>query len=136
MKAIVYTKYGSPDVLHLEEVEKTIPKADEILIKIHAVSLNAYDWRHVRADPFLIRLMGAGLLSPKHKILGADIAGTVEAVGKNVKQFQPDDEVFGEGSYGGFGEFTCVNENRFILKPPNINFEEAAALVPVCYWLN
>ncbi len=127
MKAIVYSKFGSPDVLKLEEVEKPIPRANEILVKVHAVSANAYDWRHLRADPFLIRLMGAGLIRPKHKILGADIAGEVEAVGSNVKQFQPGDEVFGEGSYGGFAEYVCVDENRFVQKPANLSFEEAAA---------
>jgi len=128
MKAIVYTKFGSPDVLQLTEVEKPIPKDNEILIKVHAASVNAYDWRHLRADPFLIRLMGAGLLKPKHRILGADIAGQVEAVGSNVNQFQPRDEVFGEGSYGGFAEYVCVDENRFVLKPANLTFEEAAAV--------
>ena len=128
MKAIVYTKFGSPDVLQLKEVEKPKPKDNEILIKVHAASVNAYDWRHLRADPFLIRLMGAGLLKPKHRILGADIAGQVESVGSNVKQFQPGDEVFGEGSYGGFAEYVCVDENRFVPKPANLTFEEAAAV--------
>jgi NADPH:quinone reductase-like Zn-dependent oxidoreductase len=97
------------------------------LIKVHAASANAYDWRHLRADPFLIRLMGAGLLKPKHKILGADMAGRVEAVGGDVKQFQPGDEVFGDGGYGGFAEYACVDENRFVLKPAALTFEEAAA---------
>ncbi len=128
MKAIVYTRFGPPDVLHLREVEKPVPGENEILVKVHAASANAYDWRHVKADPFLIRIMGAGLLRPKHKILGADIAGKVEALGSNVKQFQPGDEVFGEGSYGGFAEYVCVNENRFVLKPATLSFEEAAAV--------
>jgi NADPH:quinone reductase-like Zn-dependent oxidoreductase len=128
MKAMVYTKFGPPDVLQLKEVEKPIPKDSEILIKVHAASANAYDWRHLRADPFFIRLMGAGLLKPKHKILGADIAGQVEAVGSNAKQFQPGDEVFGDGGYGGFAEYVCVDENRFVLKPANLTFEEAAAV--------
>ena len=128
MKAMVYTKFGPPDVLRLQEVEKPIPKDNEILIKVHAASANAYDWRHLRADPFLIRIMGAGLLKPKHRILGADMAGRVEAVGGNVKQFQPGDEVFGDGGYGGFAEYACVDENRFVLKPPDLTFEEAAAV--------
>jgi NADPH:quinone reductase-like Zn-dependent oxidoreductase len=128
MKAIVYTKFGPPDVLQLREVEKPVPKEDEILIRVRAASVNAYDWRHLRADPFLIRFMGAGLLRPKHKILGADVAGQVEAVGKNVKQFQPGDEVFGEGGYGGFAEHVCVDEKRFVLKPAFLAFEEAAAM--------
>jgi NADPH:quinone reductase-like Zn-dependent oxidoreductase len=128
MKAMVYTKFGPPDVLQLREVEKPFPKDNELLIKVHAASANAYDWRHLRADPFLIRLMGAGLLKPKHKILGADIAGLVESVGANVKQFQPGDEVFGDGGYGGFAEYACVDENRFVLKPADLTFEEAAAV--------
>ena len=128
MKAIVYTKFGPPDVLRLQEVEKPVPKDNEILIKVHAASVNAYDWRHLRADPFLSRLMGAGLLRPKHKILGADMAGRVEAVGGNVKQFQPGDEVFGDGGYGGFAEYACADENRFVLKPADLTFEEAAAV--------
>jgi NADPH:quinone reductase-like Zn-dependent oxidoreductase len=128
MKAMVYTKFGPPDVLQLREVEKPCPKDNEILIKVHAASANAYDWRHLRADPFLIRLMGAGLLKPKHKILGADMAGQVEAVGVNVKQFRPGDEVFGDGGYGGFAEYACVDENRFVLKPADLTFEEAAAV--------
>src|SRR4030042_3859061 len=113
MKAIVYTKFGPPDVLRLQEVEKPLPKDNEILIKVQAASANAYDWHHLRADPFLIRLMGAGFLKPKHKILGADIAGQVEAVGANVKQFQPGDEVFGDGGYGGFVEYDCAGEKKF-----------------------
>ena len=96
MKAIVYTKYGSPDVLQLKEVEKPAPKDDEVLVKIHAASVNAYDWHLLTADIFLVRLMGGGLLKPKNTIPGADIAGRVEAVGRNVKQFQPGDEVFGD----------------------------------------
>ena len=96
MKAIVYTQYGSPDVLQLKEVEKPTPKDDEVLIKVHAASVNESDWHFLSADMFLIRLMGGGLLKPKNTILGADIAGRVEAVGRNVKQFQPGDEVFGD----------------------------------------
>ena len=128
MKAMVYTKFGPPDVLQLQEVEKPIPKDNEILIKVRAASVNPYDWRHLRADPFFIRFMGAGLLKPKHKILGADIAGQVEAVGRKAKQFQPGDEVFGEGSYGGFAEYVCADEKRFVPKPADLAFEEAAAV--------
>jgi len=89
MKAIVCTKYGPPDVLQLREVEKPTPKDNEVLVKIHAASINAADLHLLRADPFIVRLMGGGLLKPKNTILGADIAGRVEAVGRNVKQFQP-----------------------------------------------
>ena len=127
MKAIVYYKYGSPDVLKLEEVEKPTPKDDEVLVKIHAASVNAYDWHFLTADIFLIRLMGGGLLKPKYTRLGADIAGRVEAVGRNIKQFRPGDEIFGMVK-GGFAEYTCAPENTLVLKPVNTSFDEAAAI--------
>ncbi len=131
MKAIVHTEYGSPDVLRLEEVEKPAPKDDEVLVQVQAASLNAYDWHMLRADPFIVRLMGGGLLKPKNKILGADIAGRVEAVGRNVKQFQPGDEVFGDLASrggGGFAEYVCAGETALAPKPANLTFEEAAAV--------
>src|SRR6266566_534165 len=130
MKAIVYTKYGAPDVLELKEVEKPTPKDDEVLVKVHAVSANAADLHLLRGDPFLFRLM-SGLLKPKNTILGADIAGRVEAVGKNVKEFQPGDEVFGDISAcgrGGFAEYVCARENALVLKPACLTFEQAAAV--------
>ncbi len=126
MKAIVYTKYGSPDVLQLKEVEKTTPNDDEVLIKIQAASANAADWHDMRGKPFFIRLMGGGLLKPKNKRLGIDIAGRIEAVGRSVKQFRPGDEVFGF-SLGGFAEYVCAHENSLALKPNSTTFEEAAA---------
>jgi len=131
MKAIIYTKYGSPDVLEFKEVEKPTPKDDEVLVKVHAASLNAADWHLLRGKPFLVRLMGFGLLKPKNKILGADMAGRVEAVGRNVKQFQPGDEVFGEISecgFGAFAEYVCAPENALALKPASMAFDEAAAV--------
>jgi NADPH:quinone reductase-like Zn-dependent oxidoreductase len=131
MKAIVYTQYGSPDVLQLKEVEKPTPKENEVLIKVQAVSLNAADWHLLTADIFLIRLMGMGLTRPKNPILGADIAGRVEAVGSNVKQFQPGDEVFGDiagWGFGGLAEYVAVAENAVALKPGNLSCEEAAAV--------
>jgi NADPH:quinone reductase-like Zn-dependent oxidoreductase len=128
MKAIVQHKYGSPDALQLKEVEKPTPKDDEVLIKIHAASVNAYDWHFLTADIFLIRLMGGGLLKPKNTMPGADVAGRVEAVGRNVKQFQQDDEVFGDIGHGGFAEYACTPESRLALKPANLSFEEAAAV--------
>ncbi|MCD4814634.1 NAD(P)-dependent alcohol dehydrogenase [bacterium] len=131
MKAIVYTKYGSPDVLALKEVEKPTLKNNEVLIKVQAVSANPADRGLLTGKPFLLRLMGYGLLKPKNKILGADIAGRVEAVGRNAKQFQPGDEVFGDISdcgWGGFAEYVCAGENALVLKPANISFGEAAAV--------
>jgi NADPH:quinone reductase-like Zn-dependent oxidoreductase len=127
VKAIVYTKYGPPDVLQLKEIEKPTPKDDEVLVEVHAASVNAFDWHMLRAKPVLVRLMGSGLLKPKNKILGADIAGRVEAVGRKVKQFQPGDEVLGT-IRGGFAEYACAREKSLALKPANLTFEEAAAV--------
>jgi 2-desacetyl-2-hydroxyethyl bacteriochlorophyllide A dehydrogenase len=133
MKAVVRHSYGSPDILELQELPKPTPGDGQILIKVLAASVNAGDWHLLRADPFLIRLMGFGLLKPRNPILGSDIAGRVEEVGGNVKQFQPGDEVFGDLSGSGFGafaEYVCVPQDAVVPKPPNATFEEAAA-VPV-----
>ena len=128
MKAIEYKKYGTPDVLEFKDVKKPIPLDDEVLVEVHAASLNAYDWHFLTADIFLIRLMGGGLLKPKKQTLGADIAGKVVAVGKNITQFHLGDEVFGsaKGNSGGFAEYVCATENSLVLKPANISFEEAS----------
>lgn len=130
MKAMIYTQYGSPDVLQLKEVAKPTPKADEVLIKVGAAATNAADWHLLRGDPFLLRLV-YGLRTPKNTILGADVAGRVEAVGSQVKQFKPGDEVFGDISGGGFGafaEYVCAKENMLVQKPANLTFEQAAAV--------
>lgn len=129
MKAIVHRKYGSPDVLQMEEVEKPTPKENQVLIKIHASSINAADYHKRRAKPFIIRLMMGGLLKPKDPRLGSDVAGTLEAVGANVKQFRLGDEIFGFTN-GAFAEYGCSKETSIVLKPANISFEQAAA-VPV-----
>lgn len=132
MKAIIYEKYGPPQVLQLKEVEKPTPKEDEVLIKVHATSVNWADWHNLRADPVLVRL-AAGFLKPKKPILGFDVAGRVEAVGVNVKQFRPGDEVFGDiypCGGGAFAEYVSVPETAVVLKPANLTFEQAAA-VPV-----
>jgi len=126
MKAIVYKKYGPPDVLQMEEVEKPAPDENQVLIKVHAASINAGDYRMMRANPFLIRLM-SGLLKPKDPRLGWDVAGRVEAVGKNIKHFRPGDEVFGCAN-GTFAEYVLAKEDYLALKPTNKSFEEAAAL--------
>jgi NADPH:quinone reductase-like Zn-dependent oxidoreductase len=130
MKAIVCTKYGPPDVLQLKEVEKPTPKDNEVLIRIHAASVNSWDCDLVKGKPFVNRLM-TGLLKPKINIFGADIAGRIEAVGKNVKQFKTGDEVFGDLAqcgWGGFAEYVCARENVLALKPASMTFEEAAAV--------
>jgi NADPH:quinone reductase-like Zn-dependent oxidoreductase len=132
MKAIVCIKYGSPDVLQLQEVAKPAPQDDEVLIKIHAASINARDWRMMRAKPFFIRLMPGSFLQPKNKILGGDVAGRVEEIGRYVRQFKPGDEVFGylpsATGRGTFAEYVCANENALTLKPTNLTFEQAAAV--------
>lgn len=129
MKAMVFTKYGTPDVLELKEVDKPVPKDNEVLIKVHAVSINDWDWGALQGIPFINRLL-FGLLKPKKKILGSDIAGRIEAVGKKVTRFQPGDEVFGDlsGEWGGFAEYVCARENALALKPASMTFEEAAAI--------
>ena len=128
MKAIVYYKYGSPDVLKLEEFKKPIPTADEVLIKIHAVSINGSDREALAGKPLYARL--GGLRKPGYPILGSDIAGRVEQAGKNITQFQPGDEVFGEipGYHGGFAEYACAPEKTLARKPASLTFEQAAAI--------
>lgn len=131
MKAMVFTQYGPPEVLQLQEVDKPVPKDDEVLVKVHAASVNYGDLAFVRGKPFVIRLMGQGLLKPKTTILGADIAGEVEAVGAKVEQFQPGDAVFGDIAafgFGGYAEFVAVPEHALALKPANLTFTEAAAV--------
>src|ERR1035437_2548533 len=130
MKAIVYTKYGSPDVLKIREVQKPSPNDNEVLIKVHAASVNPAELHLLRGDAFVTRFY-SGLLEPKHTILGADISGKVEALGRNIKQFQIGDEVFGDLSncgWGGFAQYVCARENALGLKPANLPFEEAAAV--------
>ncbi len=130
MKAIVRTKYGSPDVLELKEIDKPIPKDDEVLVKVHAASVNDWDWGLLRGNTLIIRLL-FGLLKPKVKILGVDIAGQVEAVGRKVNKFQRGDEVFGDMSecdFGGFAEYVCARENALASKPASMTFNEAGAI--------
>ncbi len=131
MKAIVLTKYGPPDVLKLEEVEKPIQGDDEVLVEVHAASVTHSNLTLITGEPFVGRLGGFGLLKPKLKIPGSDIAGRVEVVGRNIKQFRPGDEIFGDLSEcgrGGFAEYVCAPEKEIGLKPANITFEEAAAV--------
>jgi NADPH:quinone reductase-like Zn-dependent oxidoreductase len=128
MKAIVYTRYGTPDVLELKEVDKPIPKDDEVLIKVYAASLNDWDWGLLQGD-FINRILN-GFVKPKIQTLGSDIAGRVEAIGKNVRKFKPGDEVYGDlsGTWGGFAEYVCARENVLAIKPASMTFEEAAAI--------
>ncbi len=133
MKAIVQTEYGSADVLRLENVDRPVVSDNGVLVKVCATSVHAGDWHLMRGTPFIIRLIFGGLLKPKIRTLGTDMAGQVEAVGKNVTAFKPGDEVFGDLSECGFGtfaEYVCTPEKALALKPTNLTFEEAAT-VPV-----
>ena len=128
MKAIVYTAYGGPEVLQIKEVEKPHPKDYEVLIKVHAVSINDWDFGLMNGD-FINRMLN-GIFKPKRKILGSDIAGRIESVGKNVTKFKTGDEVYGDlsGQWGGFAEYVCANEKALALKPATMSFEDAAAI--------
>jgi NADPH:quinone reductase-like Zn-dependent oxidoreductase len=127
MKAIVYCDYGLAN-LKLADIEKPVPNDDQILVKVHAASVNPYDWHFVEGTPKIMRMMGVGLRKPKDTRLGVDFAGTVEAVGKNVTQFKPGDEVFG-GRGGAFAQYVCPRATRAVaLKPANVTFEQAASV--------
>jgi len=128
LKAIVYTAYGGPEVLQIKEIEKPHPKDYEVLIKVHAVSINDWDFGLMNGD-FINRMLN-GIFKPKRKILGSDIAGRIEAVGKNITQFKTGDDVYGDlsGDWGGFAEYTCAREKALALKPATMSFEEAAAI--------
>jgi NADPH:quinone reductase-like Zn-dependent oxidoreductase len=130
MKAIVRSKYGSPDVLELKDVDKPVVKDDEVLVRVYAAGVNMADVDYLRGQPKLARL-GTGLRRPKNRALGLDVAGRVEEVGKNVEKFQPGDEVFGdltEFGYGAFAEYACAPQSAFALKPAGMTFEEAATV--------
>jgi NADPH:quinone reductase-like Zn-dependent oxidoreductase len=128
LKAVVYTKYGGPEVLQVQEIEKPFPKDDEVLVKVYAASINDWDDGLLHGD-FINRLLN-GLLKPKRQVLGSDIAGRIEAVGKNVTQFKTGDEVYGDlsGQWGGFAEYTCAREKSLALKPLSMSYEQAAAI--------
>src|SRR5437762_6324398 len=130
MKAVVYTNYGSPDVLEIRDVKKPTPNDDQVLVKVRAASLNPLDWHFMEGTPYIMRALGAGLRKPKDPRLGVDLAGEVEAVGKNVTQFKPGDEVFGTGHGAAFAEYVCAGKTKLVMKPANLTFEQAAA-VPI-----
>jgi len=127
MKAMVYHQYGSPDVLQLQEVEKPVPQGDEVLVAVAAAAVNWLDWHFLTGKPLMTRMM-AGFFSPKNHVLGIDMSGRVEAVGANVTQFKPGDQVFGSPDHGCYAEYVCVSEANILRKPDNINFNQAAAV--------
>ena len=130
MKAIVLTKYGTPDDLELREVEKPVPEDHEVLIRVHASAVNDWDWGLVRGKPLFMRVFG-GLLRPKIPIMGCDVAGQIEAVGNHVKTLKAGDDVYGdlsESGFGGFAEYVCAREASVALKPRNLTYEQAAAI--------
>jgi len=130
MRSVLHTRYGPPDALVVRDVERPTPDADEVLVRVRAASVNAADWHVMRGEPFLVRLMGFGLRSPKRAGFGADVAGEVEAVGSDVTTFQPGDAVFGElpgSGRGSFAEYVCAGEDVLVAIPDGVSFEEAAA---------
>jgi len=129
MKTISYKRYGSPDVLQYEEVIKLVPGDDEVLIRVRAAAVNPYDWHFMRGEPYPVRIAAGGLRKPKDSRLGADVAGEIEAVGRNITQFKPGDGVFG-CCKGAFAEYACASESKLARKPDNVTFEQAAS-VPI-----
>ena len=129
MKAAVYRRYGPPDVVQIAEVEKPVPKEDEVLLKVRAASVNPYDWHFMRGEPYAVRIVAGGLRKPKDIRLGADVAGIVESVGSKVTQWKPGDVVFGTCK-GAFAEYACASESKLGAKPENVTFERAAS-VPI-----
>lgn len=129
MKAVIYTQYGPPEVLQMKEVEKPSPGEDEVLVKVHAVSINDWDFGLLTGDGLVNRMLN-GFTKPKKQILCSDIAGTIESVGKNITKFKPGDEVYGDlsGQWGGLAEYVCARETALALKPPAMSFVEAAAI--------
>jgi len=129
MKAIYYDRYGTPDVLKVKEIEKPVPKDDEVLVRVHAASINSWDWDMIRGEPVFVRMWG--LFKPRHKIPGSDIAGRVESVGRAVKKFKTGDDVYGdivEHGWGGFAEYACAKEDQLVFKPASMSFEQASAI--------
>jgi NADPH:quinone reductase-like Zn-dependent oxidoreductase len=133
MKAVVYTRFGSPDVLEIRDIKKPVPNDDQVLVKVRAAAINPLDWHYMEGTPYIMRAMGVGLRKPKSPRLGVDLAGVVEAIGKNpaaAGQFKPGDEVFGTGHGAAFAEYVCANKTKLVLKPANLTFEQAAG-VPI-----
>jgi NADPH:quinone reductase-like Zn-dependent oxidoreductase len=132
MKAAIYTRYGPPEVVQIADVEKPVPKDDEVLIRVRAAAVNPYDWHFMRGEPYPVRIAAGGLRKPKDSRLGADVAGEIEAAGKNITQFKLGDAVFGSCK-GAFAEYACASESNLALKPDNVTFEQAASVPIAAY---
>ena len=130
MKAVIYTEYGSPDVLEVREIKKPVPNDDQVLVKVRAAAINPLDWHFMEGTPYIMRAMIGGTPQTEITTIGVDLAGEVEAVGKNVTQFKPGDEVFGTGHGAAFAEYVCANKTKLVVKPANVTFAEGAA-VPI-----
>ncbi|MEV4411353.1 NAD(P)-dependent alcohol dehydrogenase [Catellatospora sp. NPDC049609] len=129
MKAFVLPSFGAPESLQLSEVDKPVPGAGEVLVRVRATSINPYDWHHMRGEPVVARFMGGGLgHRPAHPVLGCDLAGEVEAVGPGVTRFRPGDEVYALVKHGAFAEYACAPEQNLVAKPSSLSFEQAAAV--------
>ncbi len=126
MKAIVHDTYGSPDVLELRDIDKPGVGDHDVSVRVHAAGVDPGVWHLMTGLPYLVRI-ASGLLKPKNSVAGKDVAGRVEAVGTNVTRFQPGDEVFGTCN-GSFAEYACAEEDKFVPKPTNLTFEQAAAV--------
>ena len=132
MKAAIYTRYGPPEVVQIADVEKPVPKDDEVLIRVRAAAVNPYDWHFMRGEPYPVRIAAGGLRKPKDSRLGADVAGEIEAAGKNITQFKLGDAVFGSCK-GAFAEYACASESNLALKPDNVTLEQAASVPIAAY---
>ena len=132
MKAAIYTRYGPPDVVQMADVEKPVPTDEEVLIRVRAAAVNPYDWHFMRGEPYPVRIAAGGLRKPKDSRLGADVAGEIEAAGKNITQFKLGDAVFGSCK-GAFAEYACASESNLALKPDNVTFEQAASVPIAAY---
>ncbi len=131
MRAVTYSQFGSPEVLTLRDVSKPAPGQGEVLVRVRATSVNSWDWDLLQGKPFLTRLAGGGLLAPRYPVLGADIAGQVEATGPGVRRLKPGDDVFGDLSgcgWGGFADYVCAPEDVLARKPASMTFVQAAAI--------
>ena len=129
MKAIVINQYGPPDVMRLQDIDKPVVKDDQVLVRVRAAGINPHDWRVLRSDPYLVRLFIKGLRKPPaNTVLGSDMAGVVEAVGRDVRRFRPGDEVYAEIGFGGLAEYVAVPAAHVAHKPANLTFEQAAAV--------